>query len=113
MGGKPRQRLRRRIHSREICSFSGNVGHDPHLLYTLSALQILALLGELDRVDKDKVSQWIVSLQKPDGSFMGDKWGEIDTRFLYCAVSCFAILGKRDEYREIVDKAAEFVLRYV
>ena len=35
--------------------FGGNEGHDPHILYTLSALQVMALLGELDRVDKDKV----------------------------------------------------------
>ncbi|CAN0542771.1 unnamed protein product, partial [Scytosiphon promiscuus] len=35
--------------------FGGNEGHDPHVLYTLSALQAMALLGELERVDKDKV----------------------------------------------------------
>lgn len=35
--------------------FGGNEGHDPHILYTLSALQVMALLGELDRVDKEKV----------------------------------------------------------
>ncbi len=29
--------------------FGGNVGHDPHLLYTLSAVQILALNGALER----------------------------------------------------------------
>ncbi len=38
-----------------LSSFGGNEGHDPHILYTLSALQVMALLGELDRVDKDKV----------------------------------------------------------
>lgn len=37
--------------------FGGNEGHDPHILYTLSALQVMALLGELDRVDKDKVRE--------------------------------------------------------
>ena len=35
--------------------FGGNEGHDPHILYTLSALQVMALLGELERVDRDKV----------------------------------------------------------
>jgi geranylgeranyl transferase type-2 subunit beta len=24
---------------------------------------------------------------------MGDKWGEIDTRFSYCGVSCLKLLG--------------------
>lgn len=93
-------------------SFSGNVGHDPHILYTLSALQILALIGELDRVDKDKVAEWVISLQQEDGSFFGDKWGEVDTRFSYCAISCLSILGKKEKFHTEVNKAAEFVLRY-
>lgn len=40
---------------RVLGRFGGNEGHDPHMLYTLSALQVMALLGQLDRVDKDKV----------------------------------------------------------
>jgi geranylgeranyl transferase type-2 subunit beta len=28
---------------------------------------------------------------------MGDKWGEIDTRFTYCALSCLTLLGKIDK----------------
>jgi len=31
--------------------FSGNVHHDPHLLYTLSAVQVLVTYDALDRVD--------------------------------------------------------------
>lgn len=31
---------------------------------------------------------------QPDGSFAGDEWGEVDTRFSYCALSTLAILGK-------------------
>jgi geranylgeranyl transferase type-2 subunit beta len=31
---------------------------------------------------------------QPDGSFAGDEWGEIDTRFSYCALSTLAIMGK-------------------
>lgn len=62
--------------------FSGNVGHDPHILYTLSAIQILALLDKLDAIDADKISAYIVGLQQEDGSFAGDEWGEIDTRML-------------------------------
>jgi len=77
--------------------FGGNNDHDPHMLYTLSALQILALCGSLDLLDKDKVASYIASLQRPDGSFIGDKWGEVDTRFSYCALSAMAILGKLDD----------------
>lgn len=73
--------------------YSGNIGHDPHLLYTLSAVQILCILDRLDVLDKEKTINFIVSLQQPDGSFTGDEWGEIDTRFSYCAVTCLSLLG--------------------
>ena len=74
--------------------FAGNVNHDPHLLYTLSAVQILAMIDALEYVDADRVANYVASLQQPDGSFAGDEWLEIDTRFSYCAVCCLAILGK-------------------
>ena len=75
--------------------FGGNVGHDAHLLYTLSAIQIIALAGQMDdeRLDKLKTAQFISSLQLEDGSFMGDQWGEVDTRFSYCALSALSLLG--------------------
>ena len=38
----------------------GNVGLDPHLLYTLSAVQNLIILGQLDRIDKDAVANCFV-----------------------------------------------------
>ena len=31
-----------------------------------------------------------------DGSFSGDMWGEVDTRFSYCALSGCSILGRLD-----------------
>lgn len=37
--------------------FGGTGRHDPHLLYTLSALQILALYDRLELVDGDKIAQ--------------------------------------------------------
>lgn len=40
--------------------FSGNVGHDPHILYTLSAVQVLALFDKLDLIDVDKVTNCIL-----------------------------------------------------
>jgi geranylgeranyl transferase type-2 subunit beta len=66
------------------------------MLYTLSALQILAIADCLDdeRLDKDAVERFVSGLQNEDGSFSGDKWGEIDTRFTYCAFSCLALLGR-------------------
>lgn len=37
----------------------------------------------------------------------GDKWGEIDTRFSFCAVACLSLLNRMDAIN--VDKAVEFV----
>ena len=72
--------------------FGGAIGHDPHLLYTLSAIQILVMLGKLHLINKTTVVQYIKSLELPDGSFAGDEYGEIDTRFSYCAVSALSLL---------------------
>ena len=94
-----------------LVSFGGSVDHDPHILYTLSALQILALADALDRVDRVQVARYVASLQQPDGSFYGDQWGEVDTRFSYCALSCMSLLGRLDAGDINVDKAMEFVGR--
>lgn len=52
-------------------------------------------------------------LQQPDGSFFGDEWGEVDTRFSYCALSSMAIIGQLDSGKIDLLKAAEFVGRRV
>ena len=85
--------------------------HDPHMLYTLSAIQILALCNQLHRVDGLKVAKFISSLQQPDGSFYGDKWGETDTRFSYCALSTMSILGRLQTKEIDVFKAVAYVGR--
>uniref|UniRef100_A0A3B3WB59 Geranylgeranyl transferase type-2 subunit beta n=1 Tax=Poecilia mexicana TaxID=48701 RepID=A0A3B3WB59_9TELE len=92
----------------ECGGISASIGHDPHLLYTLSAVQILCLYDSLDAIDVDKVVEYVKGLQQEDGSFAGDKWGEIDTRFSFCAVATLALLGKMDTIN--VDRAVEFVL---
>uniref|UniRef100_A0A8B9EG54 protein geranylgeranyltransferase type II n=1 Tax=Anser cygnoides TaxID=8845 RepID=A0A8B9EG54_ANSCY len=92
----------------ECGGISASIGHDPHLLYTLSAVQILILYDSLHVVDVNKIVEYIQNLQKEDGSFAGDKWGEIDTRFSFCAAATLALLGKLDTID--VGKAVEFVL---
>ena len=89
--------------------FSGNVGHDPHLLYTLSAVQILVIFNKLHLIDVDVVANYVASLQQSDGSFIGDVWGEVDTRFSYCALNCCSLLGKLDVLD--VKAATDFVAR--
>jgi len=51
----------------------------------------------------------IVSLQQPSGVFAGDAFGEIDTRFLYCAVNALSLLGKLDLLNK--EKAVEYIQR--
>jgi len=99
-------------------SFGGNTGHQGHLLYTLSALQILALADQLEEERllqcKPRILQFIASLQQPDGSFVGDTQhsgggGEIDTRFTYCAFQSLALLGALDKSVVRVEDACNYI----
>ncbi len=87
--------------------FGGNVGHDPHILYTLSAVQLLVLFDALERLDAARVLAYVAALQQTDGSFCGDEWGEVDTRFSYCALCCASLLGRLDALD--VPRAVAFV----
>jgi len=99
--------------------FGGRPGHDAHLLYTLSAVQILALADCLEdpRLQRSAVVEFCSKLQQADGSFAGDKWGEIDTRFTYCALSTLSILqalGNNSSTTALVvhvNKAAQYILQ--
>ncbi|KAL8968883.1 MAG: hypothetical protein Q9183_002262 [Haloplaca sp. 2 TL-2023] len=80
--------------------FGAAPGHDPHMLYTVSAVQILVTVGglvELERRGKNGrvgVAKYISQLQnQEDGSFAGDEWGETDTRFLFGALNALSLLG--------------------
>ncbi|XWS39542.1 hypothetical protein CRYUN_Cryun18bG0064400 [Craigia yunnanensis] len=92
----------------ESGGFAGNIGHDPHILYTLSAVQVLVLFNKLDVLDIDNVATYITRLQNEDGSFSGDKWGEVDTRFSYIAICCLSILRCLDKIN--VEKAVNYIL---
>jgi geranylgeranyl transferase type-2 subunit beta len=81
------------------------------LLYTLSAIQILALYDQMDVLDVDAVVGFVSKLQQPDGSFSGDKWGEVDTRFSYCALSILSILGRLHSGDIDLEMAIDFVAR--
>ncbi|XP_027771008.1 geranylgeranyl transferase type-2 subunit beta 1-like isoform X2 [Solanum pennellii] len=92
----------------ESGGFGGNIGHDPHVLYTLSAIQVLALFDKVHVLDIDKVSNYIAGLQNEDGSFSGDIWGEVDTRFSYIAILSLALLHRLDKVD--VGKAVKYIL---
>lgn len=89
---------------------SASEGHDPHMLYTLSAVQVLAIMDALDEsiLDLDRLVEYVSSLQQADGSFWGDKWGEVDIRFSFCAIATLSILKRLD--RIDLNAAIEFVL---
>lgn len=106
--------------------FGGSERHDPHLLYTLSAVQILALYDRMDLLDKDRVATctrcmvaggftfsfrcgvapatgWFLYGRHLGGSghtvHKRDQYAQvhhIHHRFSYCALSCCALLGRLD-----------------
>ena len=63
----------------------------------------MVFISEMFLFDPD-----ISRLQNEDGSFCGDEYGEIDTRFSYCAVAALWILDRLD----VIDKkkAVEFIV---
>ncbi|MCJ1288876.1 hypothetical protein MMC34_000407 [Xylographa carneopallida] len=80
--------------------FGAAPGHDAHMLYTTSAIQILATVDALDELERRhpegrrRVGEYIAGLQDPiTGTFAGDEWGETDTRFLYAALNSLSLLG--------------------
>lgn len=82
----------RQCQDKQTGGISGCIGHDPHILHTLSAVQILCLYDRLDAIDIEGIVNYIKDRQKPDGSFTGDQWGEVDVRFSFCAVATLALL---------------------
>ncbi|KAL2049158.1 hypothetical protein ABVK25_010587 [Lepraria finkii] len=83
----------------ESGGFGAAPGHDAHMLYTVSAVQILATIdavAELDlrgKAGQEQVGKYIAGLQNREtGSFAGDEWGETDTRFLFGAFNALSLL---------------------
>lgn len=83
----------------ECGGFGAAPGHDPHLLNTVYAIQILSMTDGFEWFEKRvsdckmKIAKYIAGLQRTDGTFAGDRWGEIDTRFLYGAFNGLSLLG--------------------
>lgn len=111
------------LNSKEVIKFvlscfdkqSGGFGafpeHDGHMLLTLSAVQILSMLDLLDVLSSDQrhaLIQFIKGNQVSGGGFQGDRFGEIDVRFVYNGVSALSILGELTE--DVADSAVEFIL---
>eukprot|EP00730_Choanoeca_flexa_P016288 TRINITY_DN7664_c1_g2_i1.p1 TRINITY_DN7664_c1_g2~~TRINITY_DN7664_c1_g2_i1.p1 ORF type:complete len:333 (+),score=31.95 TRINITY_DN7664_c1_g2_i1:85-1083(+) len=97
-----------RCYDKDQGGFAAAPGNDCHLLYTLSAVQILCIYDAVEPRHVDGAVRFITSLQQADGSFVGDRWGEIDTRFSFCAVACLSLLKRLDAVH--VDRAASHVV---
>lgn len=87
---------------------SPSIGHDPHLLHTLSAIQVACILKRENELPVDKIVNYIRNLQQPNGGFFGDKWGELDSRFSFCAVASLSLLKRLDAID--IPKAVEYVM---
>ena len=80
--------------------FGAAPGHDAHMLYTISAVQILTMTDGFDELEKRlpngkiQIARWLAGLQQPNGTFAGDEWRESDTRFLYGAFNALSLLGQ-------------------
>lgn len=87
--------------------FGGNTGHDSHITNTLYALLVLIQFDSVKSVNTDKIIDYIRSLYvHKTGAFMGDRFGEIDTRFVYSALYIFIILKNK-----VPEKSFEFLER--
>ena len=95
---------------KDVGAFGPFPEHDPHLLFTLSAVQIAAsydAIEDPDILDVPSIVGFVSKLQQEDGSFVGDKWGEVDTRFSFCAAATLALLGRLDAIN--IDKVCGMV----
>jgi geranylgeranyl transferase type-2 subunit beta len=97
--------------TRKFAAFGGNADQDPHLLYTLSGIQVLALYDALNLIDCEAIVAYVAALQQGNGSFAGDEWGEVDSRFSYCALLTLAILGRMDAVN--LQTAVDYVMSCV
>ncbi|PSK41541.1 hypothetical protein C7M61_001224 [Candidozyma pseudohaemuli] len=99
-------------YDKEEGGFAAFPGHDAHILTTLSGLQILFIYDRFDVIEgekKDKILEFVMNQRCSGGSFRGDKFGEIDTRFVFAAVYILKML--KGLTQEIADGATDFILR--
>ncbi|KAL9095590.1 MAG: hypothetical protein Q9165_002022 [Trypethelium subeluteriae] len=94
--------------------FGAAPGHDSHMLYTLSAVQVLVTLDALEEFErqiprgKEKIGRFIADLQnRESGTFAGDKWGEEDTRFMFAGLLALSLLHLK--HLVDVDKCVQYV----
>ena len=89
--------------------FGGNVGHDSNITNTLYALLVLFQFNQMNTVNLQKIGDYVDSMYKNQiGSFMGDRFGEVDTRFVYSALYILVLLD-----RPLPEKTVDFLLKCI
>lgn len=91
--------------------YGGDTTLDSHILFTLSAVQVMTILGREDLLDSRNITRYVLSLQANNGCFMGDEFGEQDTRFVYCGILTLRLLGTIDDHLGAVNKAVAYIHR--
>ncbi|KAF2395520.1 terpenoid cyclases/Protein prenyltransferase [Trichodelitschia bisporula] len=83
----------------ELGGMGAAPGHDAHMLYTVSEVQILALVDGFEELEA-RVPAGKEKIAKAAGSGYGDvlrhQYGEPDTRFPYGALNALSLLGRLD-----------------
>ncbi|KAH8739484.1 Rab geranylgeranyl transferase beta / prenyltransferase [Cryptosporidium ryanae] len=92
-----------------MVGYSQNVGLDANIVSTYYVILISLMIGKIDKIDSEKVSNWILSLQNEDGSFNSDGYVETDVRFVYCALSSLTILDKLGKIN--IERTLLYILR--
>lgn len=95
----------------KVGGFAAFPGHDAHVLTTLSGLQILFIYDRLDALSNEKKKQiidFVMSLRLEDGSFKGDAFGEVDTRFVFVSVYILTLLNALT--KDVASGASKFIL---
>ncbi|TQD90669.1 hypothetical protein C1H46_023816 [Malus baccata] len=95
--------------------FEGNIGHEPHVQYTLSAVQVwpyltrlmfwmltrfsyiaiscLSLLHRLDKISVEKAVNYSVTCKNHDGGFGCTPGGKSHAGQIFCCVGALAVMG--------------------
>ncbi|SGZ48374.1 CIC11C00000002175 [Sungouiella intermedia] len=74
--------------------------------------RILFIYDRMDALSehqKTQIIKFVLSLRLPDGSFKGDAFGEVDTRFVFVSVYILTLLEALT--KDVADGASEFILR--
>uniref|UniRef100_A0A8C0NX70 Geranylgeranyl transferase type-2 subunit beta n=1 Tax=Canis lupus familiaris TaxID=9615 RepID=A0A8C0NX70_CANLF len=84
----------------ECGGISASIGHDPHLLYTLSAVQIycctgfLAITSQLHQVNSDLLGWWLCERQLPSGGLNGRPEKLPDVCYSWWVLASLKIIGR-------------------